>query len=59
MDTIKNLFGVVFLGLAIYVVNPLLPSAVSMLLWAALAIISGFWIFSLKNPGGAPKSAWR
>jgi thiol:disulfide interchange protein DsbD len=54
MDTIKKLFGVIFLALALYVVNPLLPSTLSLLLWAALAIVSGFWIFSLKNPSGAP-----
>jgi thiol:disulfide interchange protein DsbD len=54
MDTIKKLFGVIFVALALYVVNPLLPSAISLLLWSALAIVSGFWIFSLKNPDGAP-----
>lgn len=54
MDTIKKLFGVIFLALALYVVNPLLPAALSLLLWSVLAIVSGFWIFSLKNPTGAP-----
>ena len=37
-----------FLGVAIYMLNPLLPDVLSMLLWSALAIISGFWIFSLQ-----------
>ena len=54
MDTMKSLFGVMFLGVAIYVVNPLLPGGLSMLLWAALALISGFWIFSLKARDGGP-----
>jgi thioredoxin:protein disulfide reductase len=54
MDTMKSMFGVVFLGVAIYVLNPLLPAAASMLLWSALALISGFWIFSLKARDGAP-----
>jgi thioredoxin:protein disulfide reductase len=54
MDTMKSIFGVVFLGVAIYVVNPLLPAGVSMLLWSALALISGFWVFSLKGRDGAP-----
>jgi len=54
MDTMKSLFGVVFLGVAIYVLSPLLPAAVSMLLWSALALISGFWIFSLKARDGGP-----
>jgi thiol:disulfide interchange protein DsbD len=54
MDTMKSLFGIVFLGVAIYVANPLLPASVAMLLWSALALISGFWIFSLKGRDGAP-----
>jgi len=54
MDTMKSLFGVVFLGVAIYVVNPLLPPSVAMLLWAALSLISGYWIFSLKGRDGGP-----
>src|SRR5262249_40158503 len=36
MDTIKKFFGVVFLGLAIYFLQPLIPAAASMLLWSAL-----------------------
>jgi thiol:disulfide interchange protein DsbD len=57
MDTIKSLFGVVFLGLAIYFLQPLLPAAISMLLWSALAVISGFWIFTLKARDGGPAPA--
>ena len=36
MDTVKQLFGVLFLGVAIYLAAPLLPAALTMLLWAAL-----------------------
>ncbi|HKE95547.1 MAG TPA: protein-disulfide reductase DsbD, partial [Povalibacter sp.] len=57
MDTVKQLFGVLFLGVAIYVAQPLLPDTLSMLLWSALAAISGFWIFSLKGRNGAPIAA--
>jgi thioredoxin:protein disulfide reductase len=57
MDTIKSVFGVVFLGLAIYFLQPLIPSAMSMLLWSALAVISGFWIFTLKARDGGPAPA--
>jgi thioredoxin:protein disulfide reductase len=57
MDTVKQLFGVMFLGVAIYLAAPLLPAALSMLLWAALAIVSGFWIFSLKARDGGPAAA--
>jgi thiol:disulfide interchange protein DsbD len=43
-----------FLGVAIYVLNPVLPDVLSMLLWSVLAIISGFWIFSLRQRDGSP-----
>jgi thiol:disulfide interchange protein DsbD len=57
MDTIKQFFGVVFLGLAIYFLQPLVPDSLSMLLWSALAVISGFWIFALKARSGGPAPA--
>lgn len=57
MDTVKQLFGVMFLGVAIYLAAPLLPAALTMVLWAALAILSGFWIFSLKARDGGPAPA--
>jgi thioredoxin:protein disulfide reductase len=57
MDTIKSLFGVVFLGLAIYFLQPLIPDSVSMLLWSGLAVIAGFWIFALEARDGGPAPA--
>jgi thioredoxin:protein disulfide reductase len=57
MDTVKQLFGVLFLGVAIYLLQPLVPSAVSMLLWSALAVVGGFWIFALKKRDGSPAFA--
>lgn len=57
MDTIKSLFGVLFLAVAIYLLTPLLPAAVMMLLWATLAVVAGFWIFSLKGGDGEPAPA--
>jgi thiol:disulfide interchange protein DsbD len=57
MDTVKQLFGVMFLGVSIYLAAPLLPAALTMLLWAGLAILAGFWIFSLKARDGGPAPA--
>ena len=54
MDTVKALFGVLFLGVAIYFAQPLIPASVAMLLWSALAVISGFWVFALKARDGGP-----
>jgi thiol:disulfide interchange protein DsbD len=57
MDTVKSLFGVLFLGLAIYFLQPLIPAAVGMLLWSTLAVIAGFWVFALKARDGGPAPA--
>ncbi|HET9446321.1 MAG TPA: protein-disulfide reductase DsbD [Steroidobacteraceae bacterium] len=57
MDTVKQLFGVMFLGVAIYLAAPLLPAALTMLFWSGLAILAGFWIFSLKTRDGGSAPA--
>lgn len=57
MDTVKSLFGVLFLAVAVYLLSPLLPGGVVMLLWSLLAVLSGFWVFSLKARDGAPVAA--
>jgi thiol:disulfide interchange protein DsbD len=57
MDTVKSLFGVLFLGVAIYFVQPLIPPSLSMLLWSALAVVGGYWVFSLKARDGGPAPA--
>jgi thiol:disulfide interchange protein DsbD len=57
MDTVKSLFGVLFLAVAVYLVSPLLPEPAVMLLWSLLAVLSGFWVFSLKARDGNPAAA--
>jgi thiol:disulfide interchange protein DsbD len=57
MDTVKSLFGVLFLALAVYFLEPLIPASFAMLLWSALAVIAGFWIFALKARDGDPAPA--
>lgn len=57
MDTVKSLFGVLFLALAIYFLQPLISASVGMLLWSGLAVIAGFWIFALKARDGGPAPA--
>jgi thioredoxin:protein disulfide reductase len=57
MDTVKSLFGVLFLALAIYFLQPLIPASFAMLLWSALAVIAGFWVFALKARDGGPAPA--
>src|SRR5689334_6531564 len=57
MDTVKSFFGVIFLGVALYFGQQLVPAAAAMLLWSALAVIGGFWIFSWKARDGSPAPA--
>jgi thiol:disulfide interchange protein DsbD len=57
MDTVKSLFGVLFIALAIYFLQSLISPAAGMLLWSALAVISGFWVFALKARDGGPAPA--
>lgn len=57
MDTVKSLFGVLFLAVAIYLMTPLLPGGAVMLLWSLLAVLAGFWIFTLKARDGSPAAA--
>jgi thiol:disulfide interchange protein DsbD len=47
MQTVKNLFGVMLLGLAIWIISPVIPSAVHMLLWAALLIVSAIYLHAI------------
>jgi thiol:disulfide interchange protein DsbD len=56
MEAIKNIFGVMMLGVAIWLVSSLLPLAVVMLLWATLLILSAVFLHALDalphNIGG-------
>ncbi len=47
MQTVKNLFGVMLLGLAIWIISPVIPAAVHMLLWAALLIVSSIYLHAI------------
>ena len=55
METVKRFFGVVLLGVAIYLVSPLLPPVVSMLGWAALLIFFAVYLRAIDPlPHDAP-----
>ena len=47
MEAIKNIFGVLMLAVAIWMVSSLLPLGVVMLLWAALLILSAVYMHAL------------
>ena len=48
MEAIKNIFGVLMLGVAIWLISSLLPVSVVMLLWAALLILSSIYLHTLE-----------
>ncbi len=56
MESVKKFFGAMLLALAIWIVQPLLPIGVQMLLWGALLIFSGVYLRALDalphNAGG-------
>jgi len=47
MDAVKQFFGVMLLALAIWIVQPLLPVGVEMLLWSLLLILSAAYLHVL------------
>jgi thiol:disulfide interchange protein DsbD len=58
MDTVKAVFGVLLLGLAIWMLERVAPAAITIALWAALIIVSGVYMGAVDAiPSGA--SGWR
>jgi thiol:disulfide interchange protein DsbD len=47
MDAVKNAFGFLLLGVAIWMLGRILPGPVTLALWAVLAFMTGWWLFSL------------
>jgi thiol:disulfide interchange protein DsbD len=43
MDTIKALFGVMFLGVAVWMLERILPGPLTVALWALLAFVAGYY----------------
>ncbi len=55
MEAVKRFFGVVLLGVAIYLVSPVIPAPAYLLAWAALLIICATFLHALDPlPAGAP-----
>ncbi len=55
MDTVKQVFGIMMLGVAIWMLSRILPGPVTLGLWAALAFVTGYWLLMMggrdKNQG--------
>ena len=50
MNTVKGIFGLMLLGLAIWMLDRILPPGLVMFLWSALAIFAGIWGGALRSP---------
>ncbi len=49
MNAVKSIFGVMLLAVAIYLLERIIPGQISLLLWAALLIITGLYLGALKR----------
>jgi len=49
MDAVKNAFGVLMLGVAVWMVGRILPGPVTLGLWAVLAFISGYCLLTMGD----------
>ncbi len=59
MSGVRRFFGVLLLGVAIWVVSPILPSVAVMLAWAALFIGSAIFLRALDRLPPAASGWWR
>ncbi|MEZ5541474.1 MAG: protein-disulfide reductase DsbD [Pseudomonadota bacterium] len=58
MDTVKAVFGVLLLGLAIWLLERVAPATLTMALWGALLVVSSIYTGAIDRlPDGA--SGWR
>lgn len=54
MQSVKNFFGVVLLGVAIWIVSPVIPSVVQMIAWGVLLLVSAVYLHAVDPlPAGA------
>jgi thiol:disulfide interchange protein DsbD len=57
MNAVKYFFGVMMLAIAIYLISPIIPAWINMLLWALLLIASAIYLHAL-DPLPAHASGW-
>ncbi len=58
MDVVKAVFGVMLLGVAVWMLERILPAAITMLLWALLLVISAIYMGALE-PLRDGHSGWK
>ncbi len=58
MNAVKAAFGVMLLGVAIYMLERVLPHAVTMFMWGVLLVVTGVFMGAPKAFGG-PENGWQ
>jgi thiol:disulfide interchange protein DsbD len=53
MDTVKQFFGILMLGVAIWMLGRILPGPVTLGLWAVLAFVTGYWLLAMGSKGNS------
>ena len=56
MTAVKRFFGVLMLGLAVWMISPVIPDAVQMIAWAALGIAYGAYLLWATKSGWVAKA---
>jgi thiol:disulfide interchange protein DsbD len=62
MESVKHFFGVVLLGVAIWILSPVLPAVVQMLAWGALLVIGSIYLHALDplpHPASGLRKFWK
>lgn len=62
MEAVKSFFGVLLLGMAIWLVSPVISAVVHMLLWAGLLIVSAMYLRAidpLPHPASGFAKFWK
>jgi thioredoxin:protein disulfide reductase len=49
MNAVRNFFGVVMLGMAVWLIGPVIPPGLQMGLWAALLIVPAIYLHALET----------
>jgi len=58
MQSVKNVFGVLLLATAVWIISPVIPVGAQMLLWAALLVVSAIYLRAIDRlPADA--GGWR
>ena len=49
MNSVRNFFGTLMLGMAIWLISPVIPTSVQLGLWAVLLIVNAVYLHALDN----------